>query len=102
MAHGRSKLPAALRNATWNEYVGPQMGQAMCFCCGCEPILRSNYECGHVVARAKGGPDILSNLRPVCSTCNTSMGTRNMIEFAKECGFIKTLVSEEDENDQSC
>jgi len=87
------KLPAALRNAVWNKYIGPKMGEGMCFCCNLEPILRSNYECGHVQSRSKGGNDKLDNLRPVCSCCNKSMGAKNMIDFADECGFTMREVS---------
>lgn len=83
----KSKLPVALRNAVWSEYIGAEVGSAKCFCCGREPILRSNYECGHVTSRAKGGSDTLDNLRPICGGCNKSMGTQNMFEFAKKCGF---------------
>lgn len=92
-----SKLPAALRNAVWNEYIGSGEGKGICFCCGLEPILRSNYECGHVVSKAKGGNDRLDNLRPVCGMCNKSMGVKNMIEFANECGFSACKVKAADE-----
>lgn len=85
------KIPAALRVAVWNAYIGAKMGESLCFCCGLEPVLRSNYECGHIRSRAKGGPDRLENLRPVCSTCNKSMGTKNMIEFADKYGFPTRL-----------
>jgi len=27
------------------------------------------------------------NLRPICSSCNSSMGTQNMDLFIERCGF---------------
>ena len=29
-----------------------------------------------------GGLTNIDNLRPVCSTCNKSMGTKNMVDFS--------------------
>lgn len=87
------KLPAALRNAVWNTYIGAETGKSICFCCGVESISRGVYECGHVQSKASGGSDMLSNLRPVCGLCNKSMGTRNMVEFIKDCGFITMAIS---------
>lgn len=82
----KRKIPAAVRMVVWsthfpNEYVGK------CMCCGVEPITRSNFQCGHVVSEAKGGDEKIDNLRPICSTCNTSMGTTSMDEFMKKHGI---------------
>jgi hypothetical protein len=87
----KGSLPKALRNATWNKYIGVGVGESFCFCCRLEPILQTNFVCGHVQSRAKGGKDSLENLRPVCGACNSSMGVKNMEDFAKECGFRMSL-----------
>ena len=93
-------MPAAVRNAVWNTFIGPTKGEGFCFCCGCEPILRSNYECGHVVSVADGGLTVLSNLRPVSSLCNKSMGRENMISFALQWGFTSApILSEQNSED---
>ena len=55
--------------------------------CG-ETISVHNFECGHVVAESKGGITCISNLRPICSRCNASIGTDNMIDFMKRYGFV--------------
>jgi hypothetical protein len=81
------KIPDALRNAVWNKYIGLEKGTGMCFCCNLEIISRGNYDCGHIISRAKGGETMLQNLRPVCGKCNKSMGTKDMNLFKKECGF---------------
>lgn len=97
----RRKIPAALRSAVWNKYIGSKTGEGLCFCCNLEPILRSNYECGHVTSAAKGGKAILANLRPVCSLCNKSMGLKDLYEFARECGFTLHVKCAQDEQTQS-
>jgi 5-methylcytosine-specific restriction endonuclease McrA len=88
----RKGIPCALRNAVWVVYIGSKTGESVCFCCGVESISRSNYECGHVQSRAKGGQAKLDNLRPICTCCNKSMGTKNMFEFAQECGFTSCKI----------
>jgi hypothetical protein len=49
----------------------------------------NSFQCGHVIAEANGGVIHVDNLRPICSICNQSMGTENMDDFRKRCGFIK-------------
>ena len=36
-----------------------------------------SFHCGHIIAEAKGGETIVSNLKPICQNCNSSMGTTN-------------------------
>ena len=42
-----------------------------------------DFHCGHVIAEKYGGELNISNLKPICSKCNTSMGTENMNDFKK-------------------
>ena len=88
-----AKLPAAVRNAVWLTYIGRTDGVAFCFCCHLEEISRANFECGHIVSRANGGTDRIVDMRPVCSLCNKSMGTRNMIEFQLQYGFTPLVTA---------
>ena len=80
----RKKIPNALRLAVWNDFA---KDSELCFCCKREKISIANFECGHVVAVKNGGLDNIQNLRPICSQCNRSMGTKNMLEFMSSCGF---------------
>ncbi len=50
-------------------------------------ITQLNFSCGHILAEANGGALHVSNLRPICVSCNSSMGTKNMNEFIKEYGL---------------
>jgi len=79
----RCSVKQNIRQLVWNSHIGADYGSALCFCCGATQITPFNFECGHVVARAKGGKDSVTNLRPICGLCNRSMATMNMIEFQK-------------------
>lgn len=76
----RRSLPAAVRSAVWNAWNGRDAGVAPCIVCG-TCVSQQDFECGHVIASALGGPDTVENLRPVCRLCNRSMGTENLHEF---------------------
>jgi hypothetical protein len=76
----RRSLPAAVRMAVWNRWFGFDKGVGQCKCCD-RVIYQQDFECGHVVAHSRGGPDTVDNLRPICRTCNRSMGDRDFNEF---------------------
>lgn len=82
----REPIPAALRNAVWNVSMGgPHVGSGPCFVCS-KVINQQDFECGHIVSQFRGGKNILDNLRPICRTCNRSMGTLCLKDF-KEIYF---------------
>jgi len=56
-------------------------------CCKRVTIDNTNFHCGHVISEKDGGTLETGNLRPICSACNHSMGTENMIEFVKKYGL---------------
>jgi hypothetical protein len=87
MATRKAAIPASLRISVWNSNVGSDVMIAKCYVgCGCA-ISFQNFECGHIKASASGGSDDLENLKPICSTCNKSMGTKNMLDFIKANKF---------------
>lgn len=93
----RKRIPSALRKAVWNHYNG-KVYETTCYTgCG-ETISVHNFECGHVIAVSCNGETDLSNLRPICSNCNKSMGNKNMEEFINKYGFKK---DNSDENEKS-
>ena len=85
----KDKIPAAVRNSVWNTYIGTENSIGKCLCCSLETISRGNYHCGHVISEKNHGKVTIQNLRPICLTCNTSMGTQNMISFIKKHGLSK-------------
>ena len=76
----RKSIPKSVKDKVWNTYIGKTNGVGKCYCCSGR-IDSKNFDCGHIIAAAVGGKNVPANLRPVCSTCNKSMGTQNMDEF---------------------
>lgn len=76
-------VPKKVRDDSWNKYVGADKGNAPCLCCRTTIISKSEFHAGHVISEAKGGPTTVENIRPICSGCNLSMGTRDMREFVQ-------------------
>jgi hypothetical protein len=85
------KLSKTLRQLVWKQYVGIQIGETLCVCCKSNKINTFDFQCGHVVARANGGDDTVDNMRPICPTCNSSMGTMNMRDFAERVCKVKIV-----------
>ena len=40
-------------------------------------ISRNGWHCGHVISEKNGGETNIGNLRPICGSCNNSMGSMN-------------------------
>lgn len=80
----KKTIPKNVRIDSWNHWIGKANGESKCLCCGIRDIGQNNFECGHIVSEAKGGAATITNLKPICSTCNKSMGTRNMDDFKAE------------------
>lgn len=94
--HEKSKkkktIPAAIKKLVWNTYIGEDIGKAKCICCKTTDITQMSFNCGHIIAEANGGELIVSNLKPICQNCNSSMGTKNMNDFMKGFKQKKDLV----------
>lgn len=80
----KRKIPKLIRNQVWDRWIGKKNGVGLCYACRYNEIRSTHFECGHVVAEANGGTETTDNLRPVCSECNKSMGTKNLEEYKKE------------------
>jgi HNH endonuclease len=88
----RKSLPKATRLAVWNRFFGERVGVGTCQCCKRE-VTQQSFECGHVVAACNGGSDEVVNLRPLCRTCNRSMGASHMDDFSRAMGIRDALAS---------
>jgi len=80
----RKKIPKAVREQVWDKYIGATKRVGKCYCCKWRPITDSDFEVGHNKAVAKGGKDNISNLRPICRPCNSSMGTMSIEQYRKK------------------
>lgn len=77
----KKQIPATLKRMVWNTYIGEDIGKSKCFCCDTTYITQLSFHCGHYISEHKGGEMILSNLRPICQNCNSSMNVKNMDDF---------------------
>ena len=82
----RKALPKSIRIQVWLRHVG-EVFTAKCRCCFQTSMNVFNYHTAHIVSVARGGQEHLDNLLPTCAQCNLSMGTRNLYEFQKSCGY---------------
>lgn len=87
----RRKIPKAVRDMVWMKYMKGK-SEGKCYCCRIQTINFANFEVGHNKAVARGGKDNISNLRPICKTCNTSMGTKTIESFRAK-HFAKPVKS---------
>jgi hypothetical protein len=83
----KKAIPAALKRKVWAKWLGEETGKAKCLCCNLTDITQLNFHCGHIISEAEGGELKVDNLKPICQSCNSSMGTTNMEEFMKKYGF---------------
>jgi hypothetical protein len=79
----KATIPKKIREDAWNTHVGMNKKSALCICCRTSEIDVFNFHAGHVKSEANGGVVNVENIRPVCSSCNQSMGTMNMDEYVR-------------------
>jgi hypothetical protein len=79
----KKPILATIKKLVWNINIGEAIGKAKCLCCNSTDITQMSFNCGHIIAEANGGETIVSNLKPICQNCNSSMGTKNMEDFMK-------------------
>jgi 5-methylcytosine-specific restriction endonuclease McrA len=84
----KQTIPKNIRVIVWNHYIGEDIIKHKCLCCKKVTISNINFEVGHVLSEKHGGTHEINNLRPVCFSCNHSMGTENMIDFVVKFGLF--------------
>lgn len=86
----KKSIPIAVKRLVWNKYIGEDIGKSKCYCCKLSHITQLTFHCGHVVAEKNGGNIDVDNLRPICQSCNSSMGTHNMDNYIAKYSLHKT------------
>jgi 5-methylcytosine-specific restriction endonuclease McrA len=81
----RTPCPQAVKEALWRKYFGNKM-DGNCYVCK-KIITFTNFEPGHNTPASHGGKWTVTNLRPLCRTCNRSMGDKMTVEFFKKKYF---------------
>ena len=70
----KRKIPVAIREAVWIKHCG-RVFEHKCLTSWCpNTITAFDFQCGHNIPESKGGSFALTNLYPLCSRCNLSMG----------------------------
>lgn len=76
----KQKIPKALREQVWLHYVGKHY-ETKCLIVWCSNKINVyNFHVGHNIPESKGGTLEMKNLRPICSSCNLSMGDNYTID----------------------
>jgi 5-methylcytosine-specific restriction endonuclease McrA len=83
----KQSIPKSVKTHVWDLYIGSHINEHRCICCKKTLIKVTYFDVGHVIAEKNGGTLEISNLRPICSVCNYSMGTENMVDFVKKYGY---------------
>ena len=72
-------ISATIKDAVWRREIGSaNLFEIKCPICRINIITSRNFQCGHILARARGGCISVNNLRPICGYCNSSMGSIHM------------------------
>lgn len=82
----RKIVPANVRMEVWRRWIGIDKGVALCPMCEIEKITQGDSGCwhvAHVVPHSAEGGYNLSNLRPICKSCNFSSSSMNLRDYCK-------------------
>ena len=80
----RKSIPKKIRADVWENAFGAST-QGKCHCCNCDLNCLGSWHAGHIIASCNGGSDTADNLRPICASCNLSMGSEHMDAFKARC-----------------
>ncbi len=83
----------SLRQTIWISHMGRTF-EGKCPIPWCTSIISVfNFECGHNIPESRGGVTDVSNLIPICGSCNKGMGNRYTIDEWSTMYSQKTPVS---------
>ena len=83
----KKNIPKPMKIMMWDTHVGSSVGETLCFCCNYNKVSQMSFDCGHIQSEKCGGKTEVSNLVPICRTCNSSMKAKNMLDYMNEFGF---------------
>ena len=83
----KHSIPKKVKDDVWNTYIGVDINRHRCLCCKKTVISNRDFHVGHVLSEIKGGTQEINNLRPICPSCNHSMGAENMVDYVKKYGY---------------
>lgn len=75
------------------------MTDGRCFYCDVELVREASFDApgrlfhiDHIVARANGGPDHISNYVPACERCNGAKSSKSFVEFTRQKQAQLTVI----------
>lgn len=75
----KANIPKALREQVWIKYIGARF-ESKCLIPWCENRMTTfDFHVAHNIPESTGGKLDITNLRPLCSRCNLSMGNKYTI-----------------------
>ena len=76
----KTTIPKALREQVWLLYAGRRY-ESKCMVRWCQNIMTVfDFHVGHDIPESRGGATNITNLKPICSRCNLSMGSQYTIK----------------------
>jgi 5-methylcytosine-specific restriction endonuclease McrA len=90
----KANIPKALREQVWLKYIGSKF-ESKCLIPWCENRMTTfDFHVAHNVPESSGGKLDITNLRPLCSRCNLSMGNKYTISQWAKIGAPSTSIPE--------
>lgn len=77
----KQKIPKKIKVDSWNKWIGVKIGENNCLCCDRTKICQHTFHGGHFKSEKNGGKISVNNIIPICSGCNSSMGSKNMNNY---------------------
>lgn len=83
----KEKINPKLRKQVWIKEFG-YLSEAKCPIKSCDNIIfsdkKNGYHCGHIISEKNNGSIDISNLKPICASCNCQMGATNWTDYEKK------------------
>ena len=91
----KSPIPARLRQEVWEKNIGDKFW-GNCFVCNIR-LHVMEWSCGHIQSEFKGGKMVFENMKVLCKSCNSKMGTENLLEYKarKYPEFVKEVAKDD-------
>lgn len=75
----KAPIPPRLRQEVWEKNIGDRFW-GNCFVCNIR-LHVMEWSCGHIQSEFKGGAMVFENMKVICKSCNSKMGTENLLEY---------------------
>ena len=95
----KETIPKRIRELVWTTFNG-EVFENKCYVGWCKnPINVFNFQVGHDIPESKGGTLDITNLKPICSSCNLSMSNKYSItEWSKLIKNTNTIYTNDNNN----